>query len=937
MFHSIGASQYQGESIGAVAFDPRDIGHLGVHQPRRNLGPFEDRAPSEVDARVKPGLPRLNTAHELATGLVGAWPVLSWDASELLDLTGDLDLVVGAGSPAKSFAPTIGPCIKLGGNSSFGVTGLGASEPLRTATAGTIAAWFRKSSAGYIDAIASMWSDLNGPRWWLGSWTSGQLRFQASDGSTISAETAGTYADGLWHLAVGTFEASGKVKLYIDGDLVATSTGTLGASLGSSTSFEIGCWNDGDASNCHPGDIADARIWSRALSAAEIARMYADPWALYRVTKKPDYPVLDTSNPLSDSVVLALPLSEGGGTTVADISGNGNHGTATAASWDTDAAQGPVWKNSSTGDPYINVPASAFAACNAAQAISVAFWVRFDTGVSAVTWGRVVGHAENVSDGMTMQRDGSNASALFTFKAGGNRCTIDVADRVFGIYDGDWHHLVLTWAGGSSEPIRGYMDGIQKVEIDPATTFGTLNITTDFRVGHSSESASPPYEDGLEFADVRIFDRALPASDVADLAEDPWLLYLDGDAPAATGVEVTPAAATLTLTATAPAVELGFVSITPSAAVLTLTATDPTVTAGGNVSITPAAATLTLSATAPSVLEGSLSITPAAAALALTATDPGVELGSLALTPGAASLALTATPPSVLEGSLDVTPGAAVLTLTATPPTVTEGGNLSLTPGAATIMLSATDPGVLEGSLEITPTAAVLVLTATPPTVTEGGPAPITPEPAVLTLSATPPIVELSSMTITPAAAVLTLTATDPVATADSLALSPGAATLTLSAELGELVLSSVAVTPEPAVLTLSVTAPEAGTITEQAPFAPDAVDESKLCDALAFACSFAGESITYHKGGIGGTRAVRQGLVERSVRATDGSDPFDTRRGRIMLWVTNRALDGIAEIELGRDQVELLAALDDDAASVFRVVEILEQGGGGWKLELAR
>lgn len=191
---------------------------------------------------------------------------------------------------------------------------------------------------------------------------------------------------------------------------------------------------------------------------------------------------------------------------------------------------------------------------------------------------------------------------------------------------------------------------------------------------------------------------------------------------------VTPAAGVLSLAAVTPTVTLGATSVTPAAANLNLSAPDPTVEAGGGVSVTPAAAALNLSAPNPTVTLGSTSVAPAAGVLSLAAVTPTVTLGATAVTPAAATVQLSAPNPTVTLGATSVTPGAATVTLAAVSPTVTLGA-VAVVPASARLDLSAASPTVTLGATAVTPAAAALLLSAVSPTVDVGGVLPDVPSP----------------------------------------------------------------------------------------------------------------------------------------------------------------------------------------------------------------
>lgn len=91
-------------------------------------------------------------------------------------------------------------------------------------------------------------------------------------------------------------------------------------------------------------------------------------------------------------------------------------------------------------------------------------------------------------------------------------------------------------------------------------------------------------------------------------------------------ITLTPAAATLTLTAETPGVVVGNnVYLSPSRATLTITPETPTVTATNNIQVSPSSASLVLTGATPTVtFGGSITLTPAAATLTFTPATPNL-------------------------------------------------------------------------------------------------------------------------------------------------------------------------------------------------------------------------------------------------------------------------------------------------------------------------
>ena len=115
---------------------------------------------------------------------------------------------------------------------------------------------------------------------------------------------------GRWfHLAV-TLDASNNLRIYIDGELMSTSTTTSGT-------FSL-------ASNCYigrsyntnrywPGMICETRVWNKARTQEEIAS------SIYKV------------DPASEGLIAYWKFNEGNGTTITDHTENNNVITANSA------------------------------------------------------------------------------------------------------------------------------------------------------------------------------------------------------------------------------------------------------------------------------------------------------------------------------------------------------------------------------------------------------------------------------------------------------------------------------------------------------------------------------------------------------------------------------------------------------------------------------
>ena len=159
--------------------------------------------------------------------------------------------------------------------------------------------------------------------WQIRTDGSGNMIFQANtaaDGWQAIAFSGveAIIAEGLTHL---TFVRVGTgVKLYINGVFYSTGTGSIQATLDTPNgAFAIG--NRINSSNYWNGKITQYKVYSTALTAAQIADLYNFPEKIV------------PTGVANTALKLWLPMMESAGTTAYDGSGNGNHGTISGATY----------------------------------------------------------------------------------------------------------------------------------------------------------------------------------------------------------------------------------------------------------------------------------------------------------------------------------------------------------------------------------------------------------------------------------------------------------------------------------------------------------------------------------------------------------------------------------------------------------------------------
>nr|MBA3846456.1 LamG domain-containing protein [Planctomycetota bacterium] len=203
---------------------------------------------------------------------------------------------------------------------------------------------------------------------------------------------------------------------------------------------------------------------------------------------------------INSGMVGYWPCDEGAGVTTADGSGYGQTATLTGVTWSAavPASPGPGGVNPSCldldGTDYAratSLQASRFAS----NAVTVSAWVKH----RSVPGGGIYRYV-SVGDEIAVIRCESNKIHFY------NRLSGSIRSLYYPTVDTNWHLITGTWNGSIQ---RLYVDG---AFVDSATPVGTLPTTGPLLIGSGGE----PFDGFID--DVRVYDRALSASEISALA-----------------------------------------------------------------------------------------------------------------------------------------------------------------------------------------------------------------------------------------------------------------------------------------------------------------------------------------------------------------------------------------------------------------------------------
>lgn len=493
--------------------------------------------------------------------------------------------------------------------------------------------------------------------------------------------------------------------------------------------------------------------------------------------------ILDRTNPLARGLVGYWPMVEGTGGIITDISGNGNTGTITGATWQSSPMGNSLFFDGSTATVMLNangVYTNAQAKANG--------WTWYAVVMLHPDW------AEHFGTALAGSRHWITTGNL---PGGGIRAYSVAADNYCfqaQVYDGAYrtvlndvlslglsdisvpHHVAaLLTADGV---LDCYVDGVPS-----GASYDTVNMASLYSTTNSEISSTADEWGGSVIA-LMVYNRGLTASEINSLYREPnqliwhprspgWISY----AAAGGDVTVSPGALNFVASGIITDVELGSTAATPAASSFVLSSVGPGVVLG-SLTVSPTAISAVLSSVDPSIAFGSITISPTALSAVLASIDPAAVQDSMTVSPTALSVVLASVDPTVALSGIVVSPTALSAILSGADPT-TVLGDITVSPTALSAVLASIDPAIMGGTVDITPNPLSFILASADPSVVLGSTI-ASPEASFLILAKTDPSIVLGSMSVTPDFVKMVLSKSDPIVTiqeivAHTMALALGA------------------------------------------------------------------------------------------------------------------------------------------------------------------
>jgi hypothetical protein len=221
----------------------------------------------------------------------------------------------------------------------------------------------------------------------------------------------------------------------------------------------------------------------------------------------------------ANGLQLHVPLSEGAGRSLrVELAGAASTVTAGGdPAWDAGAIAPKAFRR--TAVSTVQIPAAGD--FDRSQAFSCAAWVKIPAGD---TGGAIVARMDDQHDfrGWDLWLEGGRVGTHIVNKWPENALKTVTSEP---LSPGKWHHVCITYAGtANTSGVHVYVDGSARPTADQANALkDTIRTQVPFKIGQRNTTAGI---DGASIQDVRLYDRALSADDVAQIAQGTRAGYL---------------------------------------------------------------------------------------------------------------------------------------------------------------------------------------------------------------------------------------------------------------------------------------------------------------------------------------------------------------------------------------------------------------------------
>ena len=341
----------------------------------------------------------------------------------------------------------------------------------------------------------------------------GDITFGIDDDQTSFPEdsvtsTAANYDDNQWHQVEAVKSGSSSISLYIDANLIGTTSLTSTGNVDNSDTFYLGMDGDG-SSNGWVGFLDELKVYRLARSASGIKGDFAKNSPSGGTSAS--FGISDSSY-LSNGLVGYWRLDENSGTTTGDSSGNGiTSQTFTGQTTWTTGKFGPSLTFDGTDDVVRFTEVAPVDLGATTDSYSISAWINTTTFVG---FEAAIAMKNDSSSGAYpyFLNLNNGSDACFKLSDGTNTPTACYAPNV---NDGVWHHIVGV-RDVTGDKVFIYVDGIQAGSVTDTTTATTAN-NDDVSLGNGGSAAYGLYDYTGKIDDVRIYNRAMSSAEIEKL------------------------------------------------------------------------------------------------------------------------------------------------------------------------------------------------------------------------------------------------------------------------------------------------------------------------------------------------------------------------------------------------------------------------------------
>ena len=445
------------------------------------------------------------------SGLVGYW---TFDG-------GDVTSTTANDKSSSGLNATVSGATFIIGKKGQGVNFTNSTDKVYTASTAvlntdthTIAFWIRLNANstywGQILAYKAGGSDRSPGIWTYSGSNCIHWRYDPGNTGVSCGGPAGEstyFTIGQWYYVVGVKNGA-TFTFYVNGTQQAQPTVANPKTAGSAA-IEMGQTSGYSAALV---SLDDMRIYNRALSAPEIATLYTMGTATVNASTN----ALNTNGLVGEwsfDGKQTVWTSSSAATTL-DTSGNNNTGTLTNMSQSTSPVPGKIGQalNFDGSNDYINMGNPA-ALQITTTALTLCAWVKVNAWNAPGSWPSIISKTDSSSpyggyqlniDAEVGQRFGGGVAVGTTWYS--YRTNTNLSTNVL-------YHMCQVY---NNVDVRMYVNGV--LDSTPVAVTGNIrnNATANLSLGRNEGFPTNAYVNGL-IDDVRVYNRALSAGEVADL------------------------------------------------------------------------------------------------------------------------------------------------------------------------------------------------------------------------------------------------------------------------------------------------------------------------------------------------------------------------------------------------------------------------------------